>query len=995
MDCPDENTLLAYCERALEPSQAQAVEAHVDRCSACLALVGEAARGAARTTLMDASGEKPGTDKPATAPSSSPGRGTQLGRYVVLDRVGAGGMGVVLSAYDPRLDRRVALKLVRALDGDGARELEQRLLREAQAVARLSHPHVITVFDVGTVDGRLFMAMEFVEGPTLRQWLKASPRSWREVLHLFKQAGQGLAAAHAAQLIHRDFKPDNVLVDGQGRARVTDFGLARLQDTTPALPTPPRANVPDDDAAPLTRTGSLVGTPAYMPPEQWSGEPMDARGDQFSFCVALYEALFRIRPFARGQPPDFEHLQAPAHDTDVPAWVRRVVLRGLGIKPADRYASMTALLEDLGKDPARRRARLLATGCAVAGVSALALLPWLRAEPAPCTGAAARLAPVWSAPREARVRAAMLATGASLAGSTMDAVSRHLSDYARAWEAGYTETCEATHVRHEQPENVLALRMACLESRRQSLDVLADTLERADSALVQKAAEASLRLPSVSDCSRVESILSLAPEPQDPAVRARMEQARLRLSRAQVLLETGRYAQGKTEATAALEEARALGYRPLEAEVLHVAGWLEHRLARNEEAERSWTEAVRAALAGRHDVLALRATTDLVFVIGYELEDMKRGLEHAAQARALMERVGSADESAARLENNLGLVYFGEGQLPQSLEHYQRALALRERTLGPEHLDTAKVLTNLALVRTRQGSPLDAVSLYERALAIQRRELGAGHPLVANTLILLGDARRWVEGPEAAVAFYEQALALREATLGETHLDTIRLHNDLGRLHEQLERFDSARVHHEKALALTAHAFGEEHAEYAQSLLALASLENRQGHFAAALKGYDRTLALQARLLGAKDSSTLRTREERAAVLRKAGRPREALAELEEVLARKEADGGPRQPRLVTSLVELARTWLELKQPERARVAAQRALDIIQPLGWSPTRRAELQFTLAQALWDAKSSRGQALALVDEALAAFTSAGKAKQAQAREVALWKQAHSRP
>ncbi|MFY2557108.1 tetratricopeptide repeat protein [Corallococcus terminator] len=993
MDCPDENTLLAYCERALGLAQAQAVEEHLDGCSACLALVGEAARGPARTTLLDVPGAKPGTDKP-TAPATSPARGTQLGRYVVLGRVGAGGMGVVLSAYDPRLDRRVALKLVRALDGAGARELEQRLLREAQAVARLSHPHVITVFDVGTVDGRLFMAMEFVEGPTLRKWLKDAPRTWQQVLHLFKQAGQGLAAAHAAQLIHRDFKPDNVLVDGQGRARVMDFGLARLQGTPPLLPTPPRADVPDDDAAPLTRTGSLMGTPAYIPPEQWGGEPMDARGDQFSFCVALYEALFRIRPFAKGHPPDFQHLQTPEHDTDVPAWVRRVVLRGLSVSPSDRYASMDALLEDLAKDPARRRTRLLATVCAVAGVSALAALPWLRAEPAPCTGASARLAPVWSTSREAKVRAAMLATGASLAGSTMDAVARNLSAYARAWEAGYTETCEATRVRHEQPENVLALRMACLDSRRQSLDVLADMLERADAALVQKAAEASLRLPAVSDCSRVESILSLAPEPQAPAARARMEQARLRLSRAQVLLETGRYAQGKTEATAALEEARALGYRPLEAEVLHVSGWLEHRLARNEEAERSWTEAVRAALAGRHDVLALRAATDLVFVIGYELEDMKRGLEQAAQSRALMERVGSDDESAARLENNLGLVYFGEGQLPQSLEHYQRALGLRERALGPEHLDTAKVLTNLALVRTRQGSPGDAVSLYERALAIQRRQLGPGHPVIANTLILLGDARRLLEGPEAAVTFYEQALALRAGTLGDTHLDTIRLHNDLGRLHEQLERFDQARTHHEQALVLTARAFGEEHAEYARSLQSLASLEDRQGHFVAALQGYDRTLALQARLLGEKDAATLRTREERAAVLRKAGRAREALVEVQAVLARKEADGGPRQPRLVTSLVELARTWLELKQPEHARVAAQRALDIIQPLGWSPTRRAELQFTLAQALWDTESSRAQALALADEALAAFTSAGKAKQAQAREVALWKESHSR-
>ncbi|MFP2913550.1 serine/threonine-protein kinase, partial [Pyxidicoccus sp. 3LFB2] len=270
-------------------------------------------------------------------------RGAVLGRYVVLDKLGAGGMGVVLSAYDPKLDRKVALKLVRSLKGHGAAELQQRLLREAQAVARLSHPHVIAVFDVGTVDERLFMAMEFVEGPTLRKWLTATKRDWREVLAAFQQAGQGLAAAHAAGLVHRDFKPDNVLVDTRGRVRVTDFGLARFEHV-PASVLPSGALSPE--AVPqdgLTRTGSLLGTPGYMAPEQWDGQEVDARGDQFSFCVALHEALYGVRPFARGTPPDFTQLQPIPAQTPVPAWVRRVVLRGLSVAPEARFTSMDAL----------------------------------------------------------------------------------------------------------------------------------------------------------------------------------------------------------------------------------------------------------------------------------------------------------------------------------------------------------------------------------------------------------------------------------------------------------------------------------------------------------------------------------------------------------------------------------------------------------------------------------------------------------------------------
>ncbi|WP_426754006.1 tetratricopeptide repeat protein [Myxococcus sp. Y35] len=992
MGCPDENTLLAYCERALGGAEAQAVEAHLDGCSACLALVGEAARGDEPTVMAEDLASRPRTGEPSLSEEAL-GRGAVLGRYVVIDRVGAGGMGVVLSAYDPQLDRKVALKLVRSLQGEGARELEARLLREAQAVARLSHPHVITVFDVGTVAGRLFMAMEFVEGCTLRQWLKVRPRSWREVLAVFRQAGEGLAAAHAAQLVHRDFKPDNVLVDGFGRVRVTDFGLARLQDVPASVPTPVPGGVAlAQGHGSLTRTGSLVGTPAYIPPEQWNGEPMDARGDQFSFCVALYEALFQVRPFARGQPPDFQRLQEPERDTGVPSWVRRVVLRGLSVSPADRYPSMDALLDALRRDPARKRARAAAGLGAVAVAAGLALVAFLRAEPAPCTGAPGRVAPVWSAARQAKLRQALLATGSPLAASAADTVAGHLSAYVREWEAGYTDACQATHVRHEQSGQVLSLRMACLDSRLQSLDVLADTLEHADAALVVKAAEAALKLPRVADCARVASILSVVPPPDAPDVQARLEDARRRLARARVLLETGRYAQGLTEALAARDEARAVGYRPLEAEALHVTGWLELRLARHEDAARSWAGAERAALAGRDDLLALRAATDRVYIHGYELEDLERGLDQAAAARALMERVGPAEEVAAQLENHLGVVHFGEGLLPQALEHYQRALDIRERVLGPEHLETGKVLSNLALVYVRQGRVRDALPLYERTLDIQRRQLGAEHPLVVNTLLLIGDAHRMLEGPQAALPLYEQALALRRRTLGDTHVSTFQLYSDVGLLHELMGRFDRARDYHEQALALSARALGEEHAAHADALAALARMEVRQGNLERALARYERVLALQERLLGPSAGPTLRAREERAAVLRRVGRAREAVRELEWVLARNEETGGAGQPRLVSGLTELARAWLDLKQPRRARRAAEQALDIIRPLGWSAPRMAEVQFELARALWEV-GSREQALSLSGEALTAFQGAGETKASQAREVSRWRDARA--
>ncbi|MCY1031369.1 tetratricopeptide repeat protein [Corallococcus sp. BB11-1] len=997
MNCPDENTLLAYCARSLGAAESRAVEAHLDACSACLALVGEAARGSEPSTLPDdARPERPDTGR-ARAQDDAVRRGTVLGRYVVIDRVGSGGMGVVLSAYDPQLDRKVALKLVRSLRGDGAQELEQRLLREAQAVARLSHPQVITVFDVGTVNGRLFMAMEFVEGRTLRQWQKERPRPWQEVLAAYRQAGQGLAAAHAAHLIHRDFKPDNVLVDGQGRVRVTDFGLARLPEGTTALPpdTLPDSMTPSSEPVALTRTGSLMGTPAYMPPEQWKGEPTDARGDQFSFCVALYEALFGIRPFARGQPPDFGRVQSPSPEVRVPAWVRRAVLRGLSVARAERYPSMDALLDALTRDPTRRRAQLaLGTGVLTA-MAALTVMLVLRGASNPCAGAPERTASVWDEARSAKVQQALLATGSPLAAEAADAVARNLTDYARAWEQGYTQTCQATRVRQEQPESVLALRMACLDSRLESLGVFADVMEHADAPLVEKAAEASQKLPRVSECARVESLLAVVPPPEGPGVAEKLEGARTRLGRARVLLGTGRYAQGLEEARAALAVARELGYRPLEAEALHEQGSLEYELARYEDAQRSFTDAMRAALAGRHDLQALKAATELVFITGFELADEERGLDMAAQARALLERSGPEEELASRLENHLGAVHFGLGLLPQASEHYERSLAIRERLLGPDHLDTARVLTNLAMVRKRQGHPREALRMYEQAIAVQQRQLGPHHPSVASTLIVLADARRALEGLKTTLPLYLQALELRRTALGETHLDTLRLQNDLGRLHEDLGQWDEARRYHEDVLARTGQTHGTEHEEYAQSLEFLARMEERQGHLDAALQGFTRAHALQQRRKGPTHFDTVRMREERAVVLRKLGRTREARAELEAMLALKEAEDGAEHPWLVSSLTELARTYLAMKEPQRARVAAERALAIIRPLGWSPERQGQLQFELARALWDAGTERAQALALADTALAAFTEGGEPTAELAQAVLRWRQGRAPP
>ncbi len=355
------------------------------------------------------------TATPAAALGVILERGQTINRFVVLGLVGRGGMGEVYAAYDPELDRKVAIKLLRTRD---AVEAKSRLLREAQAIAKLQHPNVVVVYDVGTHGDYVFIAMEFVEGKTANAWLHAGHRTRREILDTYLAAGRGLAAAHAAGMVHRDFKPDNVMVTQDGQVRVMDFGLARnvTDQEREAERSAPSAEAVaeaaraldaqaefDPDATmnlgqskpgvaqaqsntylsmKLTQTGAMLGTPAYMAPEQFAGRRTDERTDQFSFCVALYEALYDQRPFA-GET--FHALMASVKAGDVrpaqpkasvPGWMRRALLRGLMADPDKRHPSMVALLSALTTDPTVRWRRL-------ALVPAIALVTHLGRQPAP------------------------------------------------------------------------------------------------------------------------------------------------------------------------------------------------------------------------------------------------------------------------------------------------------------------------------------------------------------------------------------------------------------------------------------------------------------------------------------------------------------------------------------------------------------------------------------------------------------------------------------
>jgi tRNA A-37 threonylcarbamoyl transferase component Bud32 len=362
--CPAEEDIAAFVRGGISASRQAAIEAHVAECATCRRLLSALARAAGSESPVADDSVAP------TLPVGSGARDTELrpgarfGRYLVRDWLGAGGMGVVYSAYDSDLNRKVALKVLR---NDGIDPLATRdlLLAEAQAMAQLAHPNVVTVFDVGSVDDRVFLAMELIEGQTLAGWLRASRRKPSEILAMFVAAGHGLAAAHAAGLIHRDFKPDNVLVGHDGRVCVTDFGLARRA--------PPRtdaaAHDPSDPAAARAPQTGLAGTLAYMAPEQYLRRSVDARADQFSFAVGLYEALYGERPFA--SPPDAGDPPAVIAPPlrGVPVALRQVLLRALRRDPDERYPSITELLAALTPPPRRARGLVVAAIASLVGAA--------------------------------------------------------------------------------------------------------------------------------------------------------------------------------------------------------------------------------------------------------------------------------------------------------------------------------------------------------------------------------------------------------------------------------------------------------------------------------------------------------------------------------------------------------------------------------------------------------------------------------------------------
>lgn len=706
----------------------------------------------------------------------------QVGRYLIRGRLGEGGMGVVYEAFDPELERSVALKVLHPEVGSPSRA---RLMREAQAMAKLSHPNVVQIHDVGTSDNQVFIAMELVHGQTLRSWLKESERSWREILAMFIDAGRGLAAAHAAGLIHRDFKPENVLVGNDGRVRVADFGLAGLGEQTlsPNAPTNPQDQTGGNflDAA-LTSPGAILGTPRYMSPEQHSGLEITPLADQFSFCVALHEGLFGSLPFAGSthfvlttnvlkgryvRPDSFRR---------VPRWLFQAVKRGLSVEPAKRFPDIEALLVVLEQTPRQRR-RAAAGGLAGATLFAGLLIPQFVIDE-PCSSLETPIDLVWSPERRQT-----LDELSSDPTHSWQAARSFVDDYTTAWSKTYRSAC-LEHRSQALSDHLHAKAMNCLHRSRAALDTLLGVDQTGNG---EDFAAAAARLPPLSRCLD-QQWLGLDVLPVDQTTRSRsISQIREQLAQVEVLHNAGRV----QAALAKLEnldlQAKDLSTPALSAELALVRGRLAIDRMDWFTAQTELDRAQHLAMASGSDAVGAEAGARLVFVSAM-VQPQEDAVADADPylASAWLERIDSPSALKALLINNRGVAHGMRGAEQLATTAFAEAVALAEATPDTNPVDHASYLQNLAIASN------DQTKRTELLLAAQNLINNTLGPQHAKSLELSLLRARLEPSSNAAAELLESTCPRWLERLPEAMVACSSCYTELVAIDDQLGRHDAA-----------------------------------------------------------------------------------------------------------------------------------------------------------------------------------------------------------
>jgi serine/threonine protein kinase/tetratricopeptide (TPR) repeat protein len=886
-----------------------------------------------------------------------------LDRYPLIRKLGQGGSGVVYLAYDPRLDRKVAIKILRHADdaSHGSTDGRARLVREAQAMARSPHPNIVAVYDVDTWHGSeededgVFIVMEYVEGPELREWLRHTQHDWRETLDVFIAAGRGLAAAHHVSVVHRDFKPANVIVGDDGRVRVLDFGLARATGAATGDESLDSASIDPQDVSldsPLTVAGTVLGTPAFMAPEQHTGAPADARSDQFSYCVALWEGLYGKRPFeaksiAGLARQKLEHTPKPPEPTKVPTWLAEVLMRGLSPSPPRRWPSMQALLDELVRGAKRsrrqKRAAIVVASLATVGVGA-----WTMAQPddSVCSGTSERVRTAWNPERRDAIESVFGATGLSYAADSFTRSADRFDVFFDTWADQYTDTCEATNVRGDQSTSVMDLRMACLGRQIRDVDALLTVFESADAKTVERSIRAASALPEPGECANVQALMASVAPPSDPTTATAVEQVREELARARAMERAGQFAEALPITQALVERATALDYPPALAEALSARGSLEDWNGQYDDAEATLSEAHAIAISSGHDREAALASKTLVFVLGERKARLPSALSWAQISAAELDRTGADEKDRAALLAAKSTALRVGGRFEEARVSGLEALEIIERVTDDEDdPNVATLHNNLGEVYRELGDAPEALRRQRKALEIRMRVLGPDHPDIASSLNNLGNALLEAEQNAEAETAYRKAVPIREAALGPDHPKVAHLLNNLGIALRRQKKYDEARETYARVLEIM-RAHGSEKGQLGYPLNSLGLVLLDQGDPEGALAYFEQARVAWLEGLGADHPNLGRVLSNLGAAQWKLGRHQDASQSYERAIAIIHAAMGAKSARLGTARFEYARALEDAGEHARAKTMAGEALDALAD-GADPELTGEIEAWLA------------------------------------------------
>lgn len=839
-------------------------------------------------------------------------------RYELGERIGGGAIGEVFRATDLELGRQVAIKLVHP---GGPREL---LLAEARTMARVTHPNVIRVYDVGTDGGDVFLAMELAEGQTLREWLAGGERSWRRIVDILSRAGRGLAAVHQAGLAHRDFKLESVLVTDDGRVLVTDIGMAH------------------------------TGAPGDERDEREERDETVAReqgADQHSFCVCLHEALHGSR-----RPP---------------SRLAQLVRRGLSSDPEERYPSMEALLDELDALRTRRRGRTGLIG-AVVGVAVVATAAgWYATtrEATSCDGAE-RLAGAWDDGVRQAVAATFAASELPYARTSIATVITALDRYRADWLGGYRQACEATHVRGEQTEELLDLRMACLDRRRAELAALSPRLGAGSPEAIRGAVAAVDALIPTAVCADAEALLQVTPVPEHPATRGRVEAIRGELAGCSSLHEAGDLREALRCARAAAASADEVDYPPLSAEAGLLVGRVAAKLRNWDEASRALDASLLAADAGNHHRIRAAVLVEHV-ALAAEVSSFDEGKKRAETAEAVVAGHGGDGRLEAELDHRRGQLATREGELDASQTFFERALGRLGDRDGAEPAAAAEPLYGMAIVAMMRRDYDSAASHLERVLAIQERTLGPEHPAIGQTHHLRAQLLARTGKFDEAEKARELSHRILEASYGEAHHAVAISFNAAATIEILRGDYAAALPLARRAVEVSERASGAFHLDTTAPLQTLAAALNRAGKPGEALETHRRALAIYRGVLGDDHILTTRSMLNVAMGLRLERRCDDALPLLEKALAVRVARLGNEHTLVSSVRHTLGDCYVDLGRPEEAvglLEAVLRGHTAREPRNANEKVALHMaRYALARALWESGADRDRAADLARQA----------------------------